>query len=223
MINSRKNLSILIADDHELVRRGIRGLIEAQGWRVMGEASDGVEAVAKAKRTRPDIAIIDIEMPQLDGLQAIHQIRQVAPDTKIVTLTVHQSRSLLRRVLEAGAVGYVTKSDLSKELIRAIRNVAHGEVFFTPTVCKIVVSNLIEAKAGDDVTRGGEQPTSRERQVIRLLAEGKANKEIATALGISVRTAETHRSHIMQKLGLRTVVEVVHYAIREGMISARNS
>jgi DNA-binding NarL/FixJ family response regulator len=221
MVRASKKLRILIADDHELVRRGIRGLLRAQGlWKVAGEAASGREAVEKARKLKPDVIILDIGMPDLDGLEATRQIREAAPNTEILVLTMHQSTQMVRRVLEAGARGYVLKSDLAGHLVKAVNCVSKGKVYLTPKVSEIVLKAFLDT--GTEAHRAFSsrvRPTPREAEIIRLLAEGKANKMIATELGITVRTVETHRSKIMLKLGLHSLTQLVHYAIRHNLVS----
>jgi DNA-binding NarL/FixJ family response regulator len=211
-----------VADDHELVRRGIRGLLCARrGWTVVGEAMNGREAVEKANRLKPDVAILDISMPDLDGLQATRRIRDAVPTTEVVVLTMHESDQMVRRVLDAGALGYVLKSDLPTQLIKAVKDVSAGKQFLTPRISDIVLKGFL--KTGNQVdTMGRSQvrPTSREVEVIRLLAEGKANKEIAIRLGITIRTVETHRAKIMLKVGVHSLAELIHYAIRHKIFTA---
>jgi DNA-binding NarL/FixJ family response regulator len=216
MARRTKRLRILVADDHELVRRGIRGLLRARpGWTVVGEAMNGQEAVEKANRLKPDVVILDISMPDLDGLQATRRIREVVPTTKVVVLTMHDSDQMVRRVLHAGALGYVLKSDLATQLVKAVKYVCAGKQFLTPRISDMVLKGFL--KIGNQVDKTGHsqaRPTLREIEVIRLLAEGKANKEIAVELEISIRTVETHRAKIMLKLGLHSLTELIHYAIR---------
>jgi len=211
-----------VADDHELVRRGIRGLLCARrGWTVVGEAMNGREAVEKANRLKPDVAILDISMPDLDGLQATRRIRDAVPTTEVVVLTMHESDQMVRRVLDAGALGYVLKSDLPTQLVKAVKDVSAGKQFLTPRISDIVLKGFL--KTGNQVdTMGRSQvrPTSREVEVIRLLAEGKANKEIAIRLGITIRTVETHRAKIMLKVGVHSLAELIHYAIRHKIFTA---
>jgi DNA-binding NarL/FixJ family response regulator len=217
-----RKLRILIADDHELVRHGIRGILQAQrGWRIVGEAENGREAVEKIKKLKPDIAILDVSMPELDGLQATCQIQEVSPGTKVVILTMHESDQMVRRVMAAGARGYALKSDLAACLVRAVKNVAEGKRFLTPKVSEVVLEGFLRiGDQGQRTERSQNRPTSREAEIIRLLAEGKANKEIAATLGITVRTVETHRAKIMLKLGLHSLTELIHYAIRHKMVSS---
>jgi DNA-binding NarL/FixJ family response regulator len=224
MTRDTKKLRILVADDHELVRRGIRGLLHAQrGWRVIGQAATGREAVDKAKKLHPDVAILDIGVPLLDGLETIRQIRVAAPNMRILVLTMHESDQMVRRVLEAGARGYVLKSDLAGQLVKAVKGVSQGKLFLTPKVCEIVLEGLLES--GKKSRRTGSlqaRPTPREVEVIRLLAEGNGNKEIAAALGITARTVETHRAKIMLRLGLHSLTEIIHYAIRNQIVSTQD-
>jgi DNA-binding NarL/FixJ family response regulator len=221
MANTSKKLRILLADDHELVRRGIRELLRARrGWRVVAEAANGREAVERAAKLRPDLAVLDIGMPALDGVEATRQIRAASSNTRVLILTMHESEQMVRRVLEAGARGYVLKSDVAAHLVKAVTAVAHGKVFLTPKVSEIILSGFL----GSEKTEDSEQSSSclltpRELEVTQLLADGKANKEIASELGISVRTVEAHRAKAMSKLGLHSIAELVRYALRKGMSS----
>jgi DNA-binding NarL/FixJ family response regulator len=216
MTRGAKRLRILVADDHELVRRGIRGLLRARrGWTVVGEATNGLEAVDKANRLKPDVAILDISMPDLDGLQATRRIREAVPTTEVVVLTMHDSDQMVRRVLDAGALGYVLKSDLATHLVKAVNSVSGGKLFLTPRVSDIVLKGFLMTGNQSDPTKHSQaRPTRREVEIMCLLAEGKANKEIAVELGITIRTVETHRAKIMLKLGLHSLAELIHYAIR---------
>jgi DNA-binding NarL/FixJ family response regulator len=220
MTRNAKKLRILVADDHELVRRGIRGLLRAQrGWRVIGEATNGREAVEKTNKLKPDVAIVDISMPDLDGLQTTRQIREAAPSAQVVVLTMHESDQMVRRVLEAGALGYVLKSDLASHLVKAVKDVAAGKLFLTPKVSDIVLKGFLKNENQPDPTEHSQRrPTPREVEIMRLLAEGKANKKIAADLGITLRTVETHRAKIMLKLGLHSLAELIHYAIRHKIV-----
>src|SRR5712692_5770609 len=178
MPSGTNKLRILVADDHELVRRGIRGLLRARrGWKVIGEAANGREAVEKANILKPDVAIVDISMPDLDGLQATRQIRETSPTTEVVVLTMHESDQMVRRVLDAGALAYVLKSDLAGHLVKAVKAVSSGKLFLTPRVSDIVLKGFL--KTGNQPGPTGNsrsRPTPREVEIIRLLAEGKANK-----------------------------------------------
>ena len=216
-----KKLRILVADDHELVRRGIRGLLRARrGWKVIGEAANGREAVEKTATLKPDVAILDISMPDLDGLMAARQIRETSPMTKVVVLTMHESDQMVRRVLDTGALAYVLKSDLATHLVRAVKDVSAGKQFLTPRISDLVLKSFLNTgNQSDPAAHSQTRPTPREVEIIRLLAEGKANKQISAELGITVRTVETHRARIMLKLGLHSLPELIHYAIRQKIIS----
>ena len=216
-----KKLRILIADDHGLVRRGAREVLHSRrGWRVVGEAVNGREAVQKARVLKPDVAIVDLGMPQLDGVEVARQIRETVPDTKVLVLSMHESGQMVRRALEAGALGYLLKSDLTECLSKAVESVAEGKRFLTPKVSEIVLEGFLDTRSQRQRgERVGPRTTPREIEIIRLLAEGKSNKEIAAQLAITVRTVETHRAKIMLKLGLHSLAELIHYAIRHKIVS----
>jgi DNA-binding NarL/FixJ family response regulator len=215
-----KRLRILIADDHGLVRRGARALLQSRnGWRVVGEAANGHEAVKKAIDLKPDVAVIDIGMPELDGIEVARQIREAVPNAKVLVLTMHESGEMVRRALDAGASGYLLKSDLTESLPKAVKAVAEGKRFLTPKVSEIVLEGFLKARSQSQQGPGASRLTSRELEIIRLLTEGKANKEIAAMLGITVRTAETHRAKVMLKLRLHSLAELIHYAMRHGIAS----
>lgn len=216
-----KKLRILIADDHALVRRGAVGVLRSQpGWRVVGEAANGREAVEKAIELKPDVAILDISLPELDGIEVARQIRNTVPNTRILVLTMHESDQMVRRALDGGANGYILKSDLTDSLPKAVTAVAQGKRFLTPKVSEIVLDGFLKAKDHHQQgPRAAARTTPRELEIVRLLAQGKSNKEIAAALGIAVRTVETHRGTIMLKLGLHSLAELIHYAMRHGIIS----
>src|SRR6267142_5921027 len=190
MAKGMKRLRILVADDHELVRRGIRGQLRARrGWIIVAEAMNGRQAVEKATKLKPDVAILDISMPDLDGLQATRQIREAAPSTEVVVLTMHESDQMVRRVLEAGARGYVLKSDLAAHLVKAVKDVSAGKLFLTPKVSDIILKGFLKTSGPSEPKEHSQtRPTPREVEIIRLLAEGKANKKIAAELGITIRT-----------------------------------
>jgi len=213
-------LRILIADDHELVRQGLHTLLETQpGWQVVGEAKDGAEAVKKSAALKPDIIVLDIGMPQLNGLGAIRKIAKVLPGAKILILSMHESDSLVREVLEAGARGYVTKSSASRELVSAVEALQRGKTYFTPRVDQMVLDSF---RGGDPnvgvIPDKRDSLTPRQKEVVQLIAEGRSSKEVAAALGLSVKTAETHRANVMRRLGCHSVSELTRYAIRNHII-----
>lgn len=207
------------------MRRGARAVLQARrDWRVVGEAANGREAVEKAIELKPDVAVVDISMPELDGVEVVRQTREAVPDTKILVLTMHESDQMVQRALEAGAHGYLLKSDLTECLVKAVKSVSDGKRFLTPKVSEIVLEGFLKkGSQRQQGERAGARTTPRETEIIRLLAEGKTNKEIAALLGITVRTVETHRSKIMLKLGLHSLTGLIHYAIRNQIASTQNS
>ena len=217
-------LRILIADDHEVVRRGLSALLQAhEGWEVCAEAVDGRDAVEKAKQLKPDFVILDIGMPNLNGLAATRQLAQYDPNFKIIVLTITDSDRVIREALEAGARGFVLKSDAVRDLESAIEALQRGQMFFTPRVNEMVLAGFLEKGV---VTPRGAPPrfptlTPREREVIQLLAEGKSSKEVAAMLSLSTKTAETHRSNIMRKLGFHSIRDLVLYAVKNNIIQVQ--
>ena len=207
---------ILIADDHAVVRRGIRSLLESQpGWQVCGEAVNGRDAVAQAARLRPDVVVMDIAMPELNGLEATRQIAAALPQTEILILTMDDSEEVARQVLRAGARGFVLKSDADCSLTSAVEVLRLHKPFLTPRVTGFVLDKFVQSDHIDD-----NELTPREREVVQLLAEGKSNKEVAATLGVSVRTAESHRANIMYKLNLGSLSDLVRYAVRNKIVAA---
>lgn len=217
-------LRILIADDHELARRGIRALLENHpGWEVCAEAKDGRDAVEQAISTRPHLVLLDIGMPNLNGLEAARQILSAMPGVAILILTMHDSDNVVREVLRAGARGYVLKSDAGRDLVAAVEALQRQRTFFTTRVSQMVLDGFLERERRDSsgevqVDASGDQLTSREREVIQLLAEGRTSKEVAVTLNLSVKTAETHRTNLMRKLGLHSVADLTRYAVRNGIV-----
>ena len=212
-------LRILVVDDHAVVRRGVRALLESQpGWEVAAEAATGREAVDLAKRLQPDIVVLDLSLPELNGLDATRQILKESPRTEVLVLTMHHSEELARTVLQAGARGYVLKSDADHSLVAAVENLRQHKPFLTPTVTEFVLDDYIQHS--EDAGAGVAQATPREREIIQLLAEGKSNKEVAAVLRVSVKTIEAHRANIMRKLRLRSVSDLVRYAIRNRIVRA---
>src|SRR6266508_460369 len=211
---------ILVADDHEVVRKGLISLLQAQpDWQVCGEAADGREAVDKAQQLKPDVVILDIGMPSLNGLEATRQILKTNPHARVLILTLHDSDQVVRDVLNAGARGFLLKSDAARDLIAAVEALQRGKVYFTPRVGAMVLEGFLHrdtAASPDPQTRS--RLTPREREIVQLLAEGKSSKEVAVALGMSVKTAETHRSNIMRKLELHSISALVLYAVNNNIV-----
>jgi two-component system response regulator NreC len=219
MNNSTPSLRILIADDHDVMREGTRAVIERQpGWEVCGVATNGREAVTKATELKPDIAVLDMTMPELNGLDAAIQIKRDSPGTEILMFTAHETDQLIRDAFEAGVKSFILKSEAHHFLVEAIESLARHKPFFTARVSEILFSNIINRTEGRrDDAEPGQRLSAREREIVQLIAEGKSNKEVASSLGISVRTAETHRASILRKLDLDSVAALVRYAIRNHM------
>jgi len=211
-------LRILIADDHEVARQGIRSLLENQtGWEVCGEARDGREAVAFASELRPEVLLLDIGMPNLNGLDAARQILAFMPQARILILTVHDSEQVVKEVLAAGARGFLLKSDTGRDLVAAVEALQHGRTFFTPRVAQMMLDGYLRPRNESEIPSRCVL-TPREREVIQLVAEGKSTKEVATALSLSVKTAETHRTNLMRKLDLHSIAGLTLYAVRNGIV-----
>lgn len=216
---SPDQLRILIADDHVLVRQGLKALLSSHaGWLVCAEAANGREAIIQAQKHRPDIAVMDISMPELNGLEAIRSISKMLPKTEFVVLSVHYSEQLVKEVIEAGAHAYVLKSDADRDIVRAVEALAnHRSLFFPAAATQIILDGALKKDSIPvGLTRGCL--TSREREIVQLVAEGKSSKEVASVLGISTKTAETHRMNVMRKLELHSVVDLVRYAMRNSVI-----
>jgi len=206
-------MRVILADDHQIVRQGLRGLLEKAGHVVVGEASDGHEALKLARTLSPDIAVLDLSMPLLNGLDAAREIRRIAPEIKTILLTMYTDKEYVLQAMKAGARGYVLKTQAAEDLIRAIREISRGEVYLSPGVAASVVDAYV------DKTDVATDPlTPRERQILQLVAEGKTTKEMARLLNISFKTAESHRSHIMKKLDIHEVAGLVRYAIHQGLL-----
>ena len=219
-MQSPNQLRILIADDHAVTRAGLRNLLSSRpGWTVCGEAATGREAITLAEQYRPDIVVMDIAMPELNGLEATRRIRKLFPKTEILVLSLHYSDELVREVVDAGARAYVLKSDASKDLLSAIRTLAHHQAYFTAPASEVLIKGFCDhnPEANSSVLIH-KTLTSREREIVQLLAEGKSSKEVAVGLGISVKTAETHRVNIMRKLEVHSVSQLVRYAVKNNMI-----
>src|SRR5262249_1233375 len=214
-------IRILLADDHEVVRRGLISLLATRpDWEVCGEAQNGREAVSMAAKLKPNLAILDLSMPELNGLEATRQIRKEVPETEVLVFTMHESEQLVRDLLAAGARGYVLKSDVTAQLLSAVETVSRHKPFFTSNVAERVLEGFL--RLGETPSADGSVPgllTAREREIVQLLAEARSNKEVATTLGMSVKTGETNRASIMRKLGIASIVDLVHYAIRNHLVT----
>lgn len=213
-------IRIILADDHTVIRSGLRLLLERQpDMTVVGEAEDGRQALERAAELKPDVVVLDIAMPNLNGIEACRQIMSATPDTSVVVLSMHSDESYVMRALKAGARAYVLKDSAEDDLIRAIRAVHQGTSFFSPAVSRLLLEDYVQQLRQRGEHDSYELLTAREREILQLLAEGKSNKNVATMLNLSPYTVETHRSHILQKLGLHTVPELILYAVRKGIIS----
>ncbi|HXH65787.1 MAG TPA: response regulator transcription factor [Candidatus Limnocylindrales bacterium] len=204
---------IVLADDHVLVRQGLKSLLEREHFQVMAEASDGQEAARLIEVHQPDIAILDISMPTLNGIEAARGLSRSAPKTKIILLTQHEEEQYIHEALEAGVKGYVLKNQVASDLIQAIRQVGRGEFYLSPGISRAVMEAYRNKSE-----RPADPLTARERQVLQLIAEGKSTKDTAAVLGISVKTAESHRMRLMQKLNIHETASLVRYAVRRGLI-----
>ena len=215
-------LRILVADDHDIIRRGLKDLLTSHpGWEVCAEAKTGREAVTLAEQLKPDVVVLDVSMPDLNGLEAARQILKNLPKTEILILTLHFSDQLVREIVEAGVRAYILKSDAARDLVAAVDALGNHRSFFTARAADMLLNGFCRPNAAPDpgaVIRN--RLTPREREIVQLLAEGKSSKEVAVSLGISVKTAETHRANIMRKLELHSVSELVRYALRNQIIEA---
>ncbi len=212
------SLRIFLADDHAVVREGLKSLIDAQpDLEVIGEAGDGVVACELVPGLRPDVVVMDVSMPGMSGARATEHLRQACPGVKVLALTVHEDKGYLRQLLEAGAAGYVLKRAAAEELIRAIRTVAAGGVYLDPALAGTVVGGFVRKPAGKGVSAGADL-SDREAEVVRLVAAGHSNKEIAGRLGLSVKTVETYKSRSLEKLGLHSRADLVRYALGRGWL-----
>jgi len=208
-------LRILIADDHVIVRQGIRLILEREGFEVVGEVSDGREAVRAAEKLVPDVAVMDVGMPMLNGLDAARELMKVSPRTRTILLTVHEENQYVVEALRAGVTGYIVKTRAAEDLVKAIREVSGGGVYMSSSISRGAVMSYLN---GDGGPSASDQLTAREREVLQLIAEGKTTKEVAVVLGISVKTAESHRSRMMEKLDIHETASLVRYAIRQGIV-----
>lgn len=218
-------IRVLLADDHDILRDGLRALLSmAPDVTVVGEARTGGEAVVEAERLRPQVVLMDVSMPQLDGVEACRRIRQQAPEVRVLFLTMHESEEYFFRALQAGAAGYIIKRTAAADLLAAVRAVARGESFLSPSLAHALVTEFAErgtrprATTAETTSDSYETLTSREREVLKLVGEGNTNQEIADRLHISIKTVQTHRAAVMEKLELRDVTHLVRYAVRRGLV-----
>ena len=214
-----KPIRILLADDHTLMRQGLRALLERQeGFSVVAEAADGHEAVTQAAAQRPDIAIIDIAMSNLNGIEATRRITEKQPDTAVIILSMHADEGYVLRALSAGARGYLLKDSPEQDLINAIRAVKQGKAFFSPEISRMLAEDYMRQMRQRGVDDSYELLTPREKEILQMLGEGKSNKEVAARLNLSPHTVETHRGNILEKLNLHSAAELILYAVRKGII-----
>ena len=212
-------IRILLADDHTIIRSGLRLLLEQQpDFKVVAEAADGREAVELVSRHHPEVAVLDIGMPQLNGIEATQQIVSREPRTQVVILSMHSDEGYVLRALKVGARGYILKNSADSDLIRAVRTVSEGKSFFSPVISKMLLEDYVRQVQEKSVEDSYDLLTTREREVLQLLAEGKSNKEVAAILSLSLHTVETHRGNILQKLNLHGTPELILYAVRKGII-----
>src|SRR5688572_21257515 len=210
---------ILLADDHTIVRQGLRKVLEERPeWEVVAEAGDGRDAVRLAEQHKPDVAIVDVAMPLLNGIEATRQIVKRSPATRVLVLSMHADDAYVVQILQAGATGYLLKDSADVDLIKAVAEVARGKSFFSPAIARVMLDDYVKQLADKGVTDRYESLSEREREIFQLIAEGKANKEMAALLSISPSTVETHRARIMEKLDLHSAAEIVLYAVRRGVI-----
>ncbi len=215
-----KNIRILLADDHTVVRKGLRLLLESHaGFEVVADAADGREAVALAEQHKPDVIVIDVAMPNLNGIEAARQIGAKSPLTAVVFLSMHSDESYVLKALKAGARGYLLKDSAEYDLVSAVKAVSEGKAFFSPAISKMLVEDYMRRMQEEQVEDSYDLLTTREREVLQLLAEGKNNKEVAQVLNLSLYTVETHRGNIFQKLNLHSSADLILYAVRKGVIS----
>jgi len=206
-------IQVLVAEDHQLVRQGLRALLEREGFRVVGEAANGQEALKLAESLQPEVAVLDLAMPVLNGIDTAREMQRVSPKTKTILLTMHTDRRYILEGLRGGAKGYVMKTHAADDLVRAIREAARGGTYLSPEISQAVIEAY---QNKTDIA--ADHLSARERQVLQLIAEGKSTKECAVTLNISVKTAETYRTRIMQKLEIHETASLVRYAIRSGMV-----
>ena len=212
--------TVLVADDHSILREGLRALLsDSPDLEVIGEAEDGQQAIEKVRQLHPDLVLLDLSMPNINGTEAIRVIKRRYPETKIIALTVHKSEEYVRATLDAGADGYVLKDDTSSDLLTSIRNVRKGKLHLSPGICDQVINGFLNRPDNPQKGHSWDRLTLREREVLKLIAEGNKNREIAECLSVSIKTVEKHRSNLMRKLNLRGISALTTYAIDNGLIS----
>ena len=206
-------IRVVLADDHVLVRQGLKSLLEREKFQVVAEASDGQELIRLTETHHPDIGVLDISMPTLNGIEAARELARCSPQTKVILLTQHEEEQYIHEALEVGVKGYVLKSQVASDLVHAMQQVSRGGIYLSPGVSRAVV-DAYRSKS----ERPSDPLSGRERQVLQLIAEGKSTKDVASLLGISVKTAESHRSRLMQKLDIHETASLVRYAVRRGLV-----
>ncbi len=218
---------ILVVDDHPVVRRGLRALLDSQpGLEVCGEASTGAEAIGHVRKNKPNLVVLDLTLPEMNGLEVTRAVRGESPETDVLVLTMHFSEEIAREVLRSGALGYVLKSDADTELLAAVDHARHHQPFFTSKLALTMAHNFVMGPKESAGASGGKQDeapdstlTPREIEVVRLLAEGNSNKQVASALGVSTRTIESHRNHIMHKMNFASFSDLIRFAVRNNLVS----
>jgi DNA-binding NarL/FixJ family response regulator len=219
--NGVKAYRILVADDHAVVRKGLRRLIESQpGLEVSGEAATGIETIEHVRKARPDLVVLDLTMPEMDGFEAAREIREISPKTGILVLSMHFSEAFAREALRVGARGYILKTDADSELLTAIDRIRNGTPFLTSRLALATTDYLLGEKASNVPHLSDYPLTDREVEIVQLLCAGKSNKQVAGALGISTRTVESHRNHIMQKMSFSNFSDLIRFAIRNDLIES---
>ena len=221
MSAAQKPYRVLVVDDHDVVRRGVRALLESQpGLEVCSEAANGIEALDFVKKSKPDLVVLDLTMPDMNGLEAARLIRECSPETDVLILSMHFSEEIAREVLRVGARGYLLKSDANTELIAAVQRLRQGKPFFTSRLTASMTESFVHAvgEPNSEYPVPGVPLTPREIEIIRLLAEGRSNKETAAALGVSTRTIESHRNHVMHKMSFTSFSELIRFAIRSNLV-----
>ena len=213
-------LRLLLGDDHTLVRQGLRKILEERtDWEVVAEVGDGRDAIRRAVALKPDVAILDVGMPQLNGIDATQQIVRRLPGTRVLILSMHSDEAYVTRALQAGATGYMLKDAAGKDLLKGVASVAAGKSFFSPAVARLMLDDYVRRAAGVGVADRYDSLSEREREIFQLIAEGRTSRNVAEVLDISPATVETHRAHILQKLDIHNTAELVLYAVRRGVIS----